>query len=254
MALRAVFFDLDRTLWSGGHFRGEAPDWDEITRLQAQALAPEFERLGLSHPDLIDFVTRFWPVFGLADQAPNLSLAELRVGAIIRECLRRDGFKCSDADGECLWEAMHIPFHYFGTEPFPDAIAAVERLRDAGMRLAVLTNRPVGGHILQRELTALGFPDAFEAIVTSGEVGYRKPHPLVFETALRHLDLPPADVLMVGDSYENDVVPAAKLGMTAVLKLNESEPDAAAYGLAAHQVASLDALLQLDLLATGRSP
>jgi HAD superfamily hydrolase (TIGR01509 family) len=243
---RAVFFDLDLTLWRGGHSRGVTRDWEEITRLQAKALAPELERLGLRHPDLVDFVTRFWPAFGAADQSPNPTLAELRVGPILRECMRADGIECSDEDGECLWEALHIPFRHFGTEPFPDAITTVSRLRDAGLRLAVITNRPIGPAILVRELRDLGFPDAFEAIITSGDVGYRKPHALVFETALRRLDLLPQDVLMVGDSYENDVVPAANLGMTAVLKLNDRPRDDA-YSLAAHQVASLEALIELVL-------
>src|SRR5687767_11218797 len=134
MALRAVFFDLDHTLWSGGVAKGEAPDWNEITRLQAEALAPALEGLGLRHPDLIDFLTRFWPVFGAADQAPNPTLTELKCELIIRDLLRQDGLDCPDGGDECLWEALHIPFRHFHTEPYADAIATVEHLRRADLR------------------------------------------------------------------------------------------------------------------------
>ncbi len=81
-------------------------------------------------------------------------------------------------------------------------------------------------------------------------MGYRKPHPLVFESALRQLDLQPDQAVVVGDSYEWDIVPAASLGMIPVLKLNERAPDPR-WVLARYQIPSLAALLQLELLRRG---
>jgi putative hydrolase of the HAD superfamily len=80
--------------------------------------------------------------------------------------------------------------------------------------------------------------------VTAADVGYRKPHPLLFESALERLGVAPHQAVFVGDSYEDDIVPAAQLGMTAVLKLNGREPDPR-WVLARYQVPSLAALLQL---------
>jgi len=131
---------------------------------------------------------------------------------------------------------------------FPDAIPTVEALSAAGYRLAIATARPLTAKILGRELRDLGLPDVFEAIVTSGELGYRKPHPLVLESALGRLGVAPEEVVAVGDCYENDVVPAAKLGMIPVLKLNGREPDASRVR-ARYQVPSLAALLELEVFS-----
>jgi len=83
--------------------------------------------------------------------------------------------------------------------------------------------------------------------VTSVDVGFRKPHALVFETALRALGVRPEEAVMVGDSYEIDVVPAAALGLATVLKLNDHGPDPA-FTLARHQISSLADLLRLSPL------
>lgn len=72
----------------------------------------------------------------------------------------------------------------------PDAVPTVRALDAAGYRLALVTARPVSAAIVALELRQQGLPDVFEAIVTSGDVGYRKPHPLVFSLAvLLQLDL-----------------------------------------------------------------
>ena len=144
---------------------------------------------------------------------------------------------------------MQIPFRHFNIRPHPDAIATVEALNDAGYRMAIITNRPLTARLLTRELRDQGLPEVFEAIITSGEIGYRKPHPLVFGSALERLDIAADETVMVGGSYENDIVPAVKLGVTSVLKLNDREPDSS-YVLARYQVPSLAALLELDILNT----
>jgi putative hydrolase of the HAD superfamily len=88
----------------------------------------------------------------------------------------------------------------------------------------------------------------FEAVVTSGDVGFRKPHLLVFETALARLGVSSREAVVVGDSYENDIVPAAKLGIVPVLKLNDREPDPS-WLLARYQVRHLRELLELEPFA-----
>lgn len=90
----------------------------------------------------------------------------------------------------------------------------------------------------------------FGAIVTAGEAGYRKPHPLVFEAAARQLGVRPEQAVIVGDDYERDIVPAASLGMIPVLKLNERAPDSR-WLLAQYQVPTLGALLEMELVRPG---
>lgn len=45
----------------------------------------------------------------------------------------------------------------------------------------------------------------FDTIVISGEIGWRKPHPSIFERALKLLEVRPHEVIFVGDSTKRDI-------------------------------------------------
>jgi len=66
-------------------------------------------------------------------------------------------------------------------------------------------------------LRRCGIADCFQSITDSGNVGHEKPHPAIFEAALREMKAEPADSLYVGDLYSVDYVGARKVGMQAVL-------------------------------------
>ncbi len=52
----------------------------------------------------------------------------------------------------------------------------------------------------------------FKAVIESAVVGVRKPDPAIFALGVEALGLHPKEVLVVGDSYEKDIVPADSLG------------------------------------------
>lgn len=52
----------------------------------------------------------------------------------------------------------------------------------------------------------------FRSIIESAVVGVRKPDPQIFRLGVDALGLRPEDVLVVGDSYKKDIVPAESLG------------------------------------------
>jgi len=62
-----------------------------------------------------------------------------------------------------------------------------------------------------------GIADCFAGITDSGKVGHEKPHPAIFEAALREMNADPAQSLYVGDLYSVDYVGAMNVGMQAVL-------------------------------------
>lgn len=62
----------------------------------------------------------------------------------------------------------------------------------------------------------LGIAEYFSAIIDSGVVGVRKPDPQIFRYALDALRCSPDQVLMVGDSYDRDIVPAKSIGCGTV--------------------------------------
>jgi putative hydrolase of the HAD superfamily len=65
----------------------------------------------------------------------------------------------------------------------------------------------------------MGLADRLDVAVFSSEVGLRKPHAAIFQTALDALDAEPGRTLFVGDRRYEDVRGSKELGMTAVLAL-----------------------------------
>lgn len=68
----------------------------------------------------------------------------------------------------------------------------------------------------------------FTTIIASVDVGYRKPDPIIFHLALKQLHLKPQEVIMVGDSPQNDIQGAHNLGIQTVRLMrgpNRTKPD-----------------------------
>lgn len=92
---------------------------------------------------------------------------------------------------------------------------ALGTLRSTGYKLALVSNYAHGG-VLRDALRRLGLASAFDALVVSGEVGYLKPHPRIFQEALRKLGVPADEAVMVGNDIPCDVEGAKKAGLKAV--------------------------------------
>jgi HAD superfamily hydrolase (TIGR01509 family) len=80
--------------------------------------------------------------------------------------------------------------------------------------LAVISN--ADGKIAD-VLERCGIADCFLTITDSGLMGYEKPHPAIFEAALRVMDAAPEQSLYVGDVYSVDYLGATRAGMQAIL-------------------------------------
>jgi HAD superfamily hydrolase (TIGR01459 family) len=71
-----------------------------------------------------------------------------------------DGLLCD------VWGVLHN-----GVRAFPDAVDALEKFRQGGGRVVLVTNAPRPSPPIRLQLTSLGVPDdAYDAIVTSGDV------------------------------------------------------------------------------------
>ncbi len=95
----------------------------------------------------------------------------------------------------------------------------VEVLRALGTRyrLALATNALDSDRALViRALARVGLGDCFHAVYTARELRARKPQPQFFATILRDLGLAPAEAVMVGDDYEQDVRGAKEAGLWTV--------------------------------------
>ena len=101
--------------------------------------------------------------------------------------------------------------------------ALLDRLRELGLRLAIVTNNLVSEQL--PKLRQLGIHDYFEVISISEEVGVSKPEPRIFEVTLDRLAVSSSEAVMVGDSLASDIDGARSFGIRSVW-LNR-RPDAA---------------------------
>jgi FMN phosphatase YigB (HAD superfamily) len=95
---------------------------------------------------------------------------------------------------------------------YPDAVPAMRALAGAGYRLGLAANQPSTAEAVLRSIDV-----PLDLVATSESWGLAKPDPAFFERLVGELGLEPADVAYVGDRLDNDVRPAAAIGMVAVL-------------------------------------
>ncbi len=101
------------------------------------------------------------------------------------------------------WEKVfhHVNLHSGVIETF-------SWLEKRGIILAVLSDFPV-----ETKLKILNIENYFRVALCSETVGYLKPAPEPFNALLEKLNVPPKNLLYVGNSYEYDVQGAARLGI-----------------------------------------
>lgn len=103
--------------------------------------------------------------------------------------------------------------------PFAQTIDTLIYLKSQGYRLAVISN---GITIKQWEkLVRLNIYQFFDAVITSEEVGKKKPDKLIYDVALRKMQGNPDKSIMIGNKFKEDALGAVNAGMSAILVNSE---------------------------------
>lgn len=102
----------------------------------------------------------------------------------------------------------------------------LKNVKENNIRIGIVSD--LVAHIQIKKLKKLGLSRYVDFIVTSEEAGKEKPHPSIFLLALKKADCLPSEAVMVGDSFEKDIVGAKHLGIVSVLisrnaKKNEAD-------------------------------
>lgn len=104
------------------------------------------------------------------------------------------------------------------TEPFIQRVcirkgtkSLLKMLQDNKIKLGIVAN--IYNEAMIPVLESEGLLPFFTTIIASVDVGFRKPDPIIFQIALEQLHLKPQEVIMVGDSPQNDIQGAKNLGI-----------------------------------------
>ena len=107
----------------------------------------------------------------------------------------------------------------------------LEHLKQAGYPMVLVSNFYGNINQVLKDAEIDGY---FKDVIESAVVGVRKPNPAIFALGVCALDLPASQVLVVGDTYGKDIIPAHKLGCHTLWikglqweekKVDESIPD-----------------------------
>lgn len=208
-----VFFDLDHTLW----------DFDRNSGLA-------FERVFRKHKiavPLNDFLKEYEPInllYWKKYREERVTKEELRRGRL-NEAFDVFNLKFPpetiDALAVCYIEELPIDNHLF-----KNTVEILEYLSEK-YKLHIITN---GFEEVQYlKLNNSGIKKYFSTVTTSEEVGLKKPHPSVFQTALAKASAIPQKSMMIGDSFEADIVGAENAGMHTLFFNYRNEEVASPY-------------------------
>jgi len=117
----------------------------------------------------------------------------------------------SDAIEEFL--ALYDQLHTTYVKPYPEIDEMLRQLHSRGVKMGVFTGK--GRLTYNISVHKLGFAELLPVSITGDEVTQRKPHPEGIWSALKALNVPAADAVMVGDS-NGDLIAARDAGIPCV--------------------------------------
>jgi putative hydrolase of the HAD superfamily len=226
--VEAIFFDVDFTLiYPGPRFQGEG--YEQFAREHGMRA----DRTGF------DGAVKSASAI-LEEQQEHVYDAEIFV-RYTRRILEEMGARGARLD-EC---ARHIYDEWAACQHFflyDDVAPALRALAARRFKIGLISNshRPLDAFAEHFELQGL-----IGGAVSSSDHGYMKPHPSIFESALKLLGVRANASVMVGDSFTHDIAGARSVGMQAVLVHRSGEP-APDYGIPV-----ITSLLELSSILAG---
>ncbi|MEC9475934.1 MAG: TIGR02253 family HAD-type hydrolase [Planctomycetota bacterium] len=203
--IRAVFFDVDGTLFSTMKFASLARAASADAMIDAGLNVPREDLLEELNEVIREFSSNYERHFDkLLLRLPRRTLKGLNPAVIVA--------------------AGIVAYHDTKTrllEPFEDASEVLRRLGMTDLLLGIITE---GLEVKQAEkLIRLRLLDHFEqrAIFISHQVGISKPNPKLYQRACIDLNLRPSECIYVGDNPTMDIDPANEIGMVTVLVQRE---------------------------------
>jgi FMN phosphatase YigB (HAD superfamily) len=202
--IAAVLLDVGGTLWPDGW--PWLPNDPQARTSRLREALPELDP-GTATALLRDLDSS---AAGIAE------LLEQDLGGYVGEPLRRHGVEPTAERVAAVVDAMCLPAHPL-VRLLPGAAELLLAVRRAGFSSVVLSNSYWRSNAAyQRDFQDLGVADGVDAYLSSLDVGFRKPHPAMFEAGLQAAGVAAERCAMVGNSEDKDVRPARALGIRTI--------------------------------------
>nr|AMK59311.1 phosphoglycolate phosphatase [uncultured bacterium UPO50] len=117
---------------------------------------------------------------------------------LVARCLPEDIDATALADAEDIFGRHYAVENGRRSQPFPGVVAALDQFAEAGLPLAVVTNKPA--RFSEPLLAATGLMDFFRFVICGDTLAEKKPHPLPLLHACQRFGVTPAENLHIGDS------------------------------------------------------
>ena len=256
--VKAIFFDLDDTLlWDKKSvetaFRktcdhaakksgADCSELETAVRQEASELYAGYNTYAFTKMIGINPFEGLWGTFD--DEGADFQLMKELVPEYRREAWTRALKKIGIDDHELGQELAEYFPQARKESPFlyDETFRVLDQLKGR-YQLLLLTNGSPGLQQTKLEITPEISP-YFDHIVISGAFGKGKPDPALFEFALVKADLPPQDVLMVGDNLLTDIIGAEKAGIRSVWVNRENKSPHESI-IPTYEIQHLEELLQI---------
>lgn len=208
MIVRGIVFDLGNTLM---YLDG---DLDSIVAAGAARLAEYLNESGYPVPPA--FAPAFTAQREEGRRRATRSNIEYTADRALADTLAQYG--TGPAPEAVMRRAVEI---YFEPEEvcwtaYADARETLRNLRAHGFQLALLSNATDHAFI-ERIARRGGFAEFMDPLLSSAKISVRKPDPRAFQPILDTWQLPPGEIVMVGDAASFDILGAHRAGVRGVL-------------------------------------
>ncbi len=202
-----VILDLGNTLFY------DPEPWPDILARADAALWQALDAAGV-HAEPREILEGYDSLFNLYNSNHRKDLSEPTTAGVLRDRLQRNGHVVPD---ETLRSALRAMYAVTQANWLleDDAVPLLRQLKEADFRLGVISNA-ADDENTQRLIDKGGIRAYLEFIMSSAAYGRRKPDPGIFRAALDHFSVPAERAVMVGDTYEADIVGAKGVGMHTI--------------------------------------
>jgi len=201
--IKHIFFDLDHTLWDFDKNSQEALI-DIFTALNLGDRIISFDRFMKKYREVNQ---RYWNLY----RQNLVTKAEVRDGRFI-DTLAFFKFDNASELGDEMSQ-LYISSSPYKTNLFPHTHDVLTKLKSK-FKLHIITNGFV--EVQHIKLKQSNLEQYFNVVLCSEETGQKKPHKAVFNLAMKNAKARPSESIMIGDSWEADVIGGIKAGMTSV--------------------------------------